>query len=201
MRSLTPSNKYEKIHTTPSSKRLNCFYISRLYSIPFLKVLSIMYSVTYLSSLGMSVWMMLLFFGAGHSKPISQDQSCDGSGSAPVHCLPKVDTELEEEFRGREDLYLQKVRIGNETAFAGSIVDIFNDCLGELVMDYDSQRFPQYLIQSTCKDRLHCKISSNYNIKVLKLNRSHCDDDGHEIYEQQPPVFLSLCIDTSQGTR
>ena len=160
-----------------------------------------MYSVTYSSSLGMGVWMMLPFLGAGHSHPISGDQSCGGSGYSPVHCVPKLDAELEEEFRGREDLYLQKVRIGNETAYAGSVVDIFNDCLGELVMDYDSQRFPQYVIQSTCKDRLHCKISSQYNIKVLKLNSTHCDDDGREKYELHAPVFLSLCVATSQGTR
>ena len=107
-----------------------------------------MYAATYLASLCMGVWMMLLFCGAGHSHPISGDQSCGGSGSSLVHCLPKLDTELEEGFRGREDLYLQKVRIGNETAYAGSVVDIFNDCLGELMMDYDSQRFPQYVYNS-----------------------------------------------------
>ena len=67
-----------------------------------------------------SIGMMMMFFvGAVHSVPVGEDHACSGAGSASaVHCLPRLDTELEDEFRGPDDLYLQKFRIGNQTAYA-----------------------------------------------------------------------------------
>ena len=158
-----------------------------------------MYSVSYLFLLSTNVIGvgMMLFFGVGNSHPIGQNQQCGESGSASVNCVQKLGSELEEQFReengGLQYLYLQKFRIGNKTTYAGSVTHIFNSCTEELVMDYDSERFPQYLIHSVCKDSPTCSTMPHV-LHVLRLNPSECDAQGQEIYEPHPPVFLSICI-------
>ena len=161
-----------------------------------------MYSQSYLFLLAtnvFSVWIALLP-GEGHSYPIGLDRRCVGSGAGSVQCSKKLDPELVEQFRaenpGLQNLYLQKFHLGNETAYAGSFTNIYNNCVEDLVMDYDNQRFPQYLIQSTCKNSPKCKSTTDL-LFVMKLNPSECDDQGKENYESQPPVFLSLCRETS----
>lgn len=165
-----------------------------------------MYSVSRFLSLAASfvgVWMLLLC-GAGHSAPVKRDiHQCGGSGSesVPVHCVKQLDSKLVDDFLlangGNALLYLQKFLIGNETAYAGSSTHIYKnrDCVEELVIDYDSQRFPQYVIQSICKS--NC-TSTGQPLGVLKLNNTECGSDGREKYEElSAPVILSLCEGSS----
>ena len=100
-------------------------------------------------------WMML-FFGGGHSQNATSQEL--------INTLRKANG-------GSKELYLQKFLIGNETSYAGSFIHIhtYDDCVKELVMEYDDQRFPQYVIQSSCRIDDNC-TSVPQDLTVLKLN-------------------------------
>ena len=150
-----------------------------------------MYSLSCLLLIATNViglWTMTIF-KEGQSYPVGP-----GSGSAP--CKNKTDSELAEIFNsineGKENLYLQKFVIGNETVYAGSVTDIQNGCVDEWRMDYDSQRFPQYLIHSGCMKSENCTTAVE-SLPVLKLNSSELCQDG----SNPQIVFLSICLESS----
>ena len=158
-----------------------------------------MYSVSYLLKLAASligVWMMV-FSGTGLSNPLShQLEQCGGSGSS---CAIRSESYLEEQFLEDNSalykLYAQRLIIGSETAYAASFTNIVfdNPCVEELVMDYDSERFPPYLINSTCKD--DC-LAIPDRFLVRKLNTAACEG-GWQNYELQPPISLTVCKESS----
>ena len=143
------------------------------------------------------VWMTI-FFGAVLSNPLSdQIEQCGGSGSA---CAIKSESQLEEQFRGDngglQNLYVKKLIVGKETAYAGSFTNIFNHCVEDLVMGFDSERFPQYMINSTCKEDPTCSTTTDI-LFVRKLDTSACDNKGWQKYDEQPPVFLTVCRESN----
>ena len=149
-----------------------------------------MYSVSYLLLLAanmVGVWVTVSFEG-GYSHPNFPGVHCD-------EWTGYNDSDLEKHFRvaqgGNQDQYLQRFLIGNQSVYAGSLTHISNNCVEELVMDYDCLRFPQYLLQSTCKPT--CKIMKE-RLEVLKLTPSESGDQGQEQYKiSQASIVLSLC--------
>ena len=157
-----------------------------------------MYSLSCLLFIATSViglWTMTVF-KEGQSYPVGHDPQCGGLGSGSAPCENKTDSELAEIFksknRGKANLYLQKFVIGNETVYAGSVTDIQNGCVDEWRMDYDSQRFPQYLIHSSCKKSTKCTTALE-SLQVLNLTSVELCQEG----SNQPPVFLSICLESS----
>ena len=159
-----------------------------------------MYSVSHSCLLAANVvgaWM-IIFFGAALSDPLAnQIEQSSGSGSA---CAIKSESQLEQQFiadnGGLQSLYLRKLIAGEEAAFAGSFTSIFNSCVDEWVMDYDSERFPQYVIKSTCRDDVNCTAKSSQPLFVRKLNRTSCTGVWQN-YEELPPLLLTVCADSS----
>ena len=161
-----------------------------------------MYSITYLFLLAtnvIGVWMVV-FFGTAHSNPLSdQMEGCGGSGSA---CEIKSDSDLRNQFKldneGLETLYLKKLIIGNETAYVGSWTYVVNNsCKQDLVMEYDSARFPQYIINSICNDN-SCEVEREPEpFKVRKLDTTVCDSEGQQKYIEQK-LFLTVCKPSEQ---
>ena len=157
-----------------------------------------MHSLTYLFLLAtnvIGVWMVV-FFGAALSNPLSdQMEGCSGSGSA---CAIKSERQLERRFiqdnDGLETLYLKKLIIGKETAYAGSLTDVVNNFYVEdLVLEYDSERFPQYTINSTCKDGYKADLES---FKVRKLDTTGCDKGWQKYIKQK--LYLTVCKPSEQ---
>ena len=141
------------------------------------------------------VWTAV-FFEAVQSFPTGQDPRSDEHGSGSVQCEKKTDSDLIKLFagenEGREDVYLQKFLIGNKTVHAGSFTNIHNDCVKDLIMDYDSQRFPQYLIHTTCETSSKCTEGTD-KISPLNLTSIQLCEDG----TNQAKVVLSVCLESS----
>ena len=145
---------------------------------------------------------MILFFGTWNSQAVSDDSECGGSDSTSLHCMKKLSSDLKRAFRdengGLQSLYLKKFVMGKEITYAGSVTNIQDDCVEELIMDYDSERFPQYIINSVCRDSCSAK---EMPFGALKLDRSECDDRGLEKYDsQKPPFFLTVCVKKSTNS-
>ena len=159
-----------------------------------------MYSIPAFVMIAVNViclWMMV-FFGEGRSHPIGQDPRCDEYGSGQTQCEKKTDSELVQLFLDKNsalhDLYLQKLSISNETAYAGSFTNIQNGCVEGLTMDYDSHRFPQYLIHSSCNTK--CTTTTD-RLLVLNLKSSElCSNEvqDNDISDQRP-VFITVCVE------
>ena len=158
-----------------------------------------MYSVSRSRLLATNVvgaWMIVLFATALSDPLANQIEQNSGPGSA---CAIKSEYQLEQQFlddnAGLQNPYLRKLIAGQEAAYAGSFPNIFNSCVEELVMEHDSERFPQYVIKSTCKDDDNCIATTNVLI-VRKLNRAFCDGVWQN-YDIQPPLFVPVCVYSS----
>ena len=96
---------------------------------------------------------------------------------------------------------VQKVRQGDYISHVGSVElqkqALETDCIDEIRLDFDANRFPQYLMQTTCLESPGCNASvvqrESY-LKVLRLDPTQCNNKGNQKYYVVPtPHSIVVC--------
>lgn len=120
----------------------------------------------------------------------------------PQTCLLENDSNLTNKFFKANRVnspVVQKLRLGNQISHIGTVQiqqqALDTECVDEVRLDFDANRFPQYLMQTSCLQRPDCVVEETEAfLRVLRLDATQCNSKGYQKYDViDKPQSIFIC--------
>ena len=120
-----------------------------------------------------------------------------------ISCIQEFESNLRDDFyraNRQGSPVVQKLRQGDRVSNIGSAKiqeqALETECVDEIRLDYDANRFPQYLMQTTCLQASKCSgivEQKDIYLRTLRLNTTECNTNGYQKYDVSTPQPISVC--------
>ena len=151
-----------------------------------------------LSAIAMATLLLSATFGAPLPGSDGPTETRSRRSENPILCYTKTDQQLKEQLANSasditEEIIVIPIRVGDATIKVGAMrqtLQILSKqncslCI-DSTLDYDSNRFPQYLLVTRVVETHHCTSlflnNNSHSVTVLR-REGGCSSDGEEIWE------------------
>ena len=166
---------------------------------------------TVLSAVVMATLLLLATFGA----PLSGSTGTRSIRSEnPTLCYRKTDQQLRQQLANNaskitKEIIVVPFRVGDATIKVGVMQKTFeilskqscSPCVNS-TLDYDSDRFPQYLLVTRVVETDHCRSlflnNDSHSVTVLRREGGECSSDK-EIWEDTKVTLLQIDYQSTAG--
>ena len=172
---------------------------------------------TVLSAVVMATLLLSATFGAPLPSPDGHSETRSRRSENPTLCYRKTDQQLRQQLAIANDaskitkeIIVVPFRVGDATIKVGAMRETFeilskqscSPCV-DSTLDYDSDRFPQYLLVTRVVETDHCRSlflnNDSHSVTVLKREGGECSSDGEEIWEDTQVTLLQIDYQSTTG--